>query len=817
MAAPSAEALRKSTEYFGGDDLAANVFLTKYALPGEDTPEAMHRRLAKEFARIEAKYPNPLSEDEIFYFFDHFKYIVPQGSPMAGIGNKDQVMSLSNCFTIDSPWDSYSGILKTDQEQAQLMKRRGGVGFDISTLRPKDVKVSNAAGTTDGIAVFMERYSNTTREVAQSGRRGALMLTIDVRHPDIETFTTIKSDLKKITGANISIQLTDAFMKAVQNDEDFVLQWPVDSPTPTITKTIKAADLWDIIITQAHATAEPGLLFWDTVRRRSPADIYPDYHSVSVNPCAEITLSGYDSCRLLLINAASFVNHPFNGSSFDIDKFEEVAKIGQRLMDDMVDLELECIDRILAKIESDPEPEDVKRVEFELWGKIRDACKNGRRTGLGLTGIGDAVAAMSINYGSQEGIDFIEYIYKHLALNSYRSSVNMAKERGAFPAYDYGLEKNHEFINQIMDLDPQLRADWAEFGRRNIANTTTPPAGSVSLLTQTTSGIENAYLLSYVRRKKHNPNDVDATIDFVDEMGDKWQEFPVYHHYFKKWMEVSGKTDPAESPYAGATSADIDWVMKVKAQAAAQKWVDHAISSTTNLPNDASVDMVKQIYMTGWESGCKGLTVYRDGCRSGVLVASTEKNPKNTSFKRHDSPKRPKELPCDIYNMTVLGEKWTFFIGLLEDKPYEIMGGLTKYVKIPKRVKKGKIVKLNGANHPIAQYELHYDYELGPDDEAVIGDITNIFDNATYAAFTRTLSLSLRHGTDVQYVVEQLQKGSEKEDDLFSFSKGASRVLKHYIQDGTKSDKKCLDCGDKNLSYQDGCVLCLSCGSSKCS
>lgn len=810
------DALAESTAYFDGDDLAANVFLTKYALPSERTPEDTHKRLAKEFARIERKYPNPLSEKNILSYLYKFKCIVPQGSPMAGIGNPDQVMSISNCFVIDPPFDSYAGILKTDQEQAQLMKRRGGVGFDISTLRPRGENTANAAKTTDGIGVFMERYSNTTREVAQGGRRGALMLTIDVRHPDVETFVTIKQDLTKVTGANISVRLTDDFMKAVKEDADFQLQWPVESETPKVVKTVKARELWDKIISSAHATAEPGLLFWDTVKRRSPADCYPEFRSLSTNPCGEITLSAYDSCRLLLVNVSSFVKDPFSDHpTFQADYYGHVVQIAQRLMDDMVDLELECIDKIIAKIDNDPEPEDVKKIERELWIKIRNACDRGRRTGLGLTGVGDAVAMLNQGYGSDAGIETIEMFYRELALNSYRSSVKLAGERGAFPAFDYDLEKNHEFINQIMDLDPQLKADWIMYGRRNIANTTTAPAGSMSMLTQTTSGIENAFSLSYTRRKKINPEDTSGRVDYTDELGDKWQEFPVYHHAFKLWMDVTGKTDPAESPYAGSTAADIDWVQKVKVQAAAQKWVCHAISNTTNIPADATVDTVKDIYMTGWESGCKGVTIYRDGSRSGVLVHK-EEEPKSDKdvIKTVHAPKRPLELPCDIHNMTVLGEKWTFFVGLLDGMPYEIMGGLSENITLPRRVKQGKISKHNGPKLPVARYDLHYDYDKGEDDEMIIKNITNIFNNTTYATFTRTLSLALRHGTPVQFVVEQLLKGTD--EDLFSFSKAASRVLKHYIVDGTKRDKKCLDCGASDLVYQEGCMLCKSCGSSKC-
>jgi len=819
------EALEMSTKYFEGDDLAANVFLGKYALTDpqgnllEETPDDMHRRLAKEFARIEQKYSNPMSEDEIFELFKDFKYIVPQGSPMAGIGNPYQNMSISNCFVIDAPFDSYAGILKTDQEEAQIMKRRGGVGFDISTIRPKGLGTANAAKTTDGIGVFMERFSNTCREVAQGGRRGALMLSISVHHPEIETFIHIKGDKTKVTGANISIRLTDEFMQAVKDDTDVELRFPVDSPYPTIVKKVNARSIWDQIITAAHDSAEPGLLFWDTVQRRTPADAYPEFSSISTNPCGEIVLSPYDSCRLLLVNTVSFVENPFTpAAKFNFPLFRNVCIRAQRLMDDMVDLEIECIDKILSKIDIDPEPEDVKAIERSLWQKIRHACVNGRRTGTGLTAIGDAIAGLNIRYGSDESIEVVENIYKELAIGCYESTIELAKERGTFPAYDYELEKNHVFINQIVSQIPGLTDEWKKYGRRNIALTTTAPAGSVSLETQTTSGIEPVFSLSYTRRKKINPNDGDVKPDFIDEMGDKWLEFPVYHHWFKKWMEITGKEDVEDSPYYQSTANDIDWLQKVKIQAAAQKWVCHAISNTTNLPEDVSIETVKDIYMTGWELGTKGVTIYRDGSRSGVLVSNAPKQNKEDKpqIHIHHAPKRPIVLPCEVHHMTVQGEKWTFFVGLLEGRPYEIMGGLSTNVTMPKRVKHGKTVKHNGPTTPKARYDFHYDYEEDEDNETVLKDIATLFDNATYSAFTRTISLALRHGTDVRFVVEQIQKGAEKEDDLFSFSKAVSRVLKHYIEDGTKIDKKCLECGAQDLIYQEGCMICKSCGSSKC-
>jgi len=822
-------ALKKSTEYFNGDKLAAEVFLGKYALTSqplgdilEPTPDDMHKRLAKEFARIEKKYPNALSEAEIYKWLKNFEYIIPQGSPMSGIGNPYQTVSLSNCFVIESPYDSYGGILKTDQEEAQLMKRRGGVGFDVSTIRPRGLATSNAAKTTDGIGVFMERFSNTCREVAQGGRRGALMLTISVHHPEIETFVKIKRDLKKVTGANISIRLSDEFMTAVKNNEDFELRFPVDSKTPIISQKTSARELWDKIIEGAHASAEPGLLFWDTVKRETPTECYAEFKSTSTNPCGEIVLSPYDSCRLLLVNALSFVKNPFKKNAEFLEKdFKECVIVAQRLMDDLVDLELECVDKILAKIESDPEPEDVKAIERNLWNKIKQACTRGRRTGLGLTAIGDMFAALGMRYGSPESIEMTDKVYGLLAMGAYQATVDMAEERGCFPAFDYKLEKDHPFLQRIFSQDKDLAAKWKKFGRRNVALTTTAPAGSVSMLTQTTSGIEPAFEVVYKRRKKINPNDKEARVDFIDDMGDKWQEYEVYHHQYAKWMEVSGKSGVENSPYFKSRANDIDWVAKVKVQAAAQKWICHSISNTTNVPSDTTVDVIKDIYMTGWESGCKGVTVYRDGCRTGVLVTETssssaKKDDKQEFTDRH-APKRPKELPCDVMSLTVNGEKWTVFVGLYDGKPYEVLGGLSKHISMPKRVKTGKIVKHNGQENPVARYDFHYDYEKGPEDETIVKDIAQSFNNTTHSAFTRTISLALRHGSPVQFIVEQLQKGSEKEDDLFSFSRAMSRVLKHYIKDGTKaSEKKCPNCGSIKLIYQEGCVSCQDCGHSKC-
>lgn len=812
------DALGQSIQYFNGDELAANTYLTKYALTSpqgdilEPTPEFMHRRLAKEFARIEKKYPNPISEEEIFGYLDKFKYIIPQGSPMSGIGNPFQFTSLSNCFVIESPYDSYGGILKTDQEQVQLMKRRGGVGFDISTIRPKGLLTSNAAKTTDGIGVFMERFSNTCREVAQGGRRGALMLSVSVHHPEIRTFINIKKDLKKVTGANISIRLSDEFMNAVKSDDSYQLRWPVDSTDPTVSQTVSAKDIWNEIIDSAWTSAEPGLLFWDNIKKFSPADAYEEFQTTSTNPCGEVVLSPYDSCRLLLVNVLSFVENKFTKeASFNYEKFAKVVQVAQRLMDDIIDLELEMIDKLIAKIESDPEPEEVKAIELNLWKKIRKTCVRGRRTGLGLTAIGDAIAAFNVVYGTEESVEVIEKIYKVLAINSYRSSIDMAKERGPFEAWNYETEKDHPFINRIMEAEPSLVSDWKKYGRRNIANTTTAPAGSVSICTQTTSGIEPVFSLSYKRRKKINPNDpTNPNVDFVDDLGDKWQEFTVYHHNFQEWMKVTGLTNVEDSPYFKATANDIDWVMKVKAQAAAQKWICHSISNTTNVPKETTVETVKDIYMAGWELGCKGVTIYRDGSRSGVLVSDEPKKEVVTkTLVDNFAPKRPEILPCDIYHFTVKGEKWNAFVGLLEGRPYEIFAGRAEYISIPKSKKTGRLKK-NGA----------YNVIIGEgENEIIIKDMAHVFENSTESAFTRTISLALRHGTPVQFVVEQLDKGASKENEMFSLSKGLMRVLKSYIKDGTAvvSTKKCPSCGaSDSLVYQNGCMLCSSCGDSKC-
>jgi ribonucleoside-diphosphate reductase alpha chain len=822
-----------STEYFNGDEFAAKVFVDKYALQNlkgeylESTPRDMHRRLAKEFSRIENKYPNPVSEDIIFGLLDRFQFVVPQGSPMSAIGNPYQLQSLSNCFVVQGVFsdklDSYGGIMLADQEIAQIMKRRGGVGLDISGIRPKDVITNNAAKTTDGIGVFMERYSNTCREVAQNGRRGALMITISINHPEVETFINIKRNKMKVTGANISIRFNDEFMHAVKKDQEYTLRWPVDCTIETakVTKKVKAKEIWDQVIDSAWASAEPGLLFWDTVKKNTPSDLYHEFghNSICTNPCGEIVLPAYDACRLLAINLASYVKEPFTkGAVFDFKKFHQHTMLAQRLMDDIIDLEIECVDRILAKIKADPEPAEAKLTELNLWKKIRDMNISGRRTGLGITALGDALAMLGIKYGSEQSIETTRKIYRALAVASHTSSCVMAKERGAFPIFDYQLEKDHEYLGNIFkDCSPNVRKMWKTSGRRNIANTTTAPTGSVSSQTRTSSGIEPVYMLEHVRRKKHNPSDKSARVDFVDAMGDSWQEFTVYHYGVKQWMDVTGETDITKSPYHKATANEVDWVASVDLQAAAQESIDHSISKTCNLPEDVSKDVVSQVYMRAWEKGCKGFTVYRDKCRDGVLIQKSEAkrlmDGRPSDIEISMAPKRPHELPCEIKKVKIQSEQWTIFVGIFNGKPYEVFGGLSKYVDIPNKYKMGKIAK-NGKVDDITTYNLI----IGEgDDQMIIKDIANVFENANFGAFTRTISLALRHGTPVQYVVEQLQK--DKHSEITSFSKVIARVIKNYIVDGTKStaERKCPQCSKENsFAYQEKCLTCMGCGWSKC-
>lgn len=812
------QAYEASLKYFNGDEIAAQKFVSKYALQNtagefmELTPEDLHRRLAREFARIEAKYPNAMSEDEIFSLLDRFKYVVAQGSPMSGIGNPFQIQSLSNCFVIESPFDSYGGILKTDQEMVQIMKRRGGVGFDLSTIRPKGMVTANAARTTDGIEVFMERWSNSCREVAQGGRRGALMLTISCHHPQIRDFIAIKRDLKKVTGANISIRLSDEFMRAVKDDTDVELRFPVEADADHLMKTTtNARKIWDEMIDAAHNAAEPGLLFWDNIISGSPADIYSSFgfKTISTNPCAELPICADDSCRLILVNAVSFVVDAFTSRArVDWELYRTVVKKAQRLMDDVIDLEIECIDKIIAKIANDPEPADVKETEIKLWNRIRNKVLTGRRTGLGLTGVGDLLAMLGVRYGSEQSFKIIDAVYRELAIWTYRSSAEMAKERGAFPIHDYELEKNHVFLRRLFDADPELEEMVRNFGRRNIACNTTAPAGTVSIMTQTTSGIEPVFLISYTRRSKISSSDKNATVSFVDELGDRWQEFGVFHHGFKRWMEATGKTpdDVEESPYWKSTSNDIDWESKVRLQATAQRWIDHSISNTTNIPSDATIETTKKVYMTGWESGCKGVTIYRAGSRSGVLVE------KKTEQKTRDVVKRPKELPCKIHHANIKNETWTIVIGLLDGKPHEVFGGLSRFVEIPKKYDEGIVIK-NEKKTTSSTYDL----KIGNGTGFVIKNIVEQFDNPNYSVMTRMISLALRHGAKIQYVVEQLQKG-DRDSDMFSFNKVIARVLKSYIEDGSETTmvKQCTQCSSTNFAYQEGCPICLNCGWQKC-
>lgn len=827
------EVVNASIEYFDGDELAAGVFATKYSLPTLDgnllelTPADMHARLAKEFARIESKYDDGMSYEEVYELLSNWS-VIPQGSPLSGIGNTNQVQSLSNCFVISPPEDSYGGILFTDQEQVQIMKRRGGVGFDISNIRPKGLPTSNAARTTDGIGIFMDRFSNSCREVAQGGRRGALMLTVDCRHPEIMTFIDIKRDRKRVTGANISIKFTDEFMRAVEDDSEFTLRWPVNA-TPEYaeyTCVVRAKEVWNKFVEAAHDCAEPGALFWDRVRERSPADCYADvgYGTISTNPCAEIPLSPYDSCRLMVVNLFKFVKNPYGeGSEFDFENFTQTTMKAQRLMDDLIDLESEAVDRILQKISEDSEGDDVKKIEIDLWNKIKQATLGGRRTGLGITALGDTLAALGIQYGSPESVAMTEAIYKALASAAYTSSVQLAKQRGAFPVYDSSKEEGHQFLHQIWEsLSLETQEMWNKYGRRNIAILTTAPVGSISCLTQTTSGIEPAFMLHYKRRKKIVESASEERVDFVDDLGDRWQEFDVYHHGFKQWMDTALTEEHSDleadelikmSPYYGATANEIDWIKSVEIQAVAQKWVCHGISKTCNLPSDVSTDMVSKVYMEAWRQGCKGFTVYRDGSRSGVLV-STDEAKEESEFKIHNAPRRPEELGCDIHQVTIKGEQWTILVGLFEDRPYEIMGGLSKFVEIPKKHKEGLLIKKSRKTVPSV-----YDLKVGENgSEFTIKDVVSAFENPNHSSFTRILSLSLRHGAPIHYIVEQLQKG-DKDMDLFSFSKVIGRVLKKYIQDGTRpgGSNDCPECNaPDSLQYTEGCVICTSCGHGKC-
>jgi len=820
------EARSASLTYFEGNELAAEVFVGKYALQDlkgtlyEATPADTHRREAREFARIERSYPNPLDEETIYDYLADWR-IVPQGGPMSAIGNKFQVQSLSNCFVIQSPYDSYGGIMKTDQEEVQIMKRRGGVGFDVSTIRPRGLPAANAARTTDGIAVFMERYSNTCREVAQGGRRGALMLTISVHHPEVLTFANIKRDKKKVTGANVSVRMSNEFMLAVAAGKKYQQRFPVDAKPGEylIEQWVDAREVWDNIVLAMRDCSEPGMLFWDTVTRMGPADAYfkQGYGSISTNPCGEITLSAYDSCRLLYMNLWKFVLNPFTSKAkFDFTAFDKAVIVAQRLMDDLIDLELEAIDTIVAKINADPEPHDVKRVELELWEKIKAAAINGRRTGLGITALGDAMAGCNLKYGSDESIVFTDRVYRQLALSSYRSSIAMAKERGSFPIFSHEVEKDHPFIERILNEDPDLRRDYNLYGRRNIANTTTAPVGSGSLIVRTTSGCEPVLFLMSRRKRKITSADKQARVDETDAMGDQWQYYDLVHPGLKVWMDVTGETDITKSPYHGATVEEIDCLKKVDIQAAAQKWICHSISNTTNMVKDVLPETVEALCWRAWETACKGVTIYRVGSRDAVIVNEEASTPDGQPLfvTETHAPKRPKELECDVHRVTVKGELYLVLVGLLNGRPYEVFAGLNEQIEVPKRAKKAILIK-NGKKDGVATYNLRI--PLGDDDFITLKDVVSLFDNTLYGTVTRMISLGLRLGVPLQYLVEQLRK--DKNSDVTSFSACIARVLsKGYITDGTAStlEKTCPSCGSTNIAYQQGCPTCMSCGNSKC-
>ncbi|MBQ8035299.1 MAG: adenosylcobalamin-dependent ribonucleoside-diphosphate reductase [Bacteroidales bacterium] len=831
------EALQESIKYFKGDELAASVWIGKYAMKDslgnlyENSPEQMHRRLAKEFARIEAKYPNPMSEDEIYDLLKDFKFIIPQGGPMTGIGNNYQIASLSNCFVIgnDGPSDSYGGILKIDEEQVQLMKRRGGVGHDLSHIRPAGSPVLNSALTSTGIVPFMERYSNSTREVAQDGRRGALMLSVSIKHPDSEAFIDAKMEQGKVTGANVSVKIDDEFMRAALSGGQYKQQYPIDSNEPKVEKMISAQQLWQKIIHNAWKSAEPGVLFWDTVLRESVADCYADlgYRTVSTNPCGEIPLCPYDSCRLIAMNLYSYVENPFTPlAKFNFDLFKEHTIKAMRLMDDLVDLEMEKIDAILAKILSDPETAATKRTEVELWEKIREKSLGGRRTGLGITAEGDMLAALGYTYGNDKAIAFSVEVQKTLAVNAYRSSVIMAKERGAFPIYDSKREEHNPMIDRIREADPELYKEMTKSGRRNISMLTIAPTGTTSLMTQTTSGIEPVFLPFYVRRRKVNPNDKNVKVAVKDEVGDSFEEFYVFHHKFLTWCEVQGydieqvkgmtvdqiNEIVAKSPYHKATSADIDWVAKVKMQGSIQKWVDHSISVTVNLPNNVSEKLVADVYKTAWEVGCKGVTVYRDGSRTGVLVAAKDEKKPTLGPK-----KRPKSLEADVIRFLNGREHWIALIGKTNGVPYEIFTGLVDEDSrsIPKGVEKGFIVKEKDINTGKSRYDFHFIDKYGYTN--IIGGISHMF-NKEYWNYAKLISGVLRHGmpiVDVINLINGLQLDSEA---INTWKNGVERSLKRYIPDGTKDDtgKKCPKCQSDDLIYQEGCLVCKNCGYSKC-
>lgn len=837
------EAYEASLKYFAGDELAARVWVNKYAMKDsfgniyERSPQDMHWRIANEVARIEQKYPNPMSAQEVFDLLDHFRYIVPAGSPMTGIGNNHQVASLSNCFVIglEGNSDSYGAIMRIDEEQVQLMKRRGGVGHDLSDLRPKGSPVNNSALTSTGLVPFMERYSNSTREVAQDGRRGALMLSVSIKHPDSEAFIDAKMTEGKVTGANVSVKLDDTFMQAAIDDTPYVQQFPIDAAEPLVKKEISAKKLWEKIVHNAWKSAEPGVLFWDTILRESIPDCYADqgFRTVSTNPCGEIPLCPYDSCRLLSVNLYSYVENPFTpNASFNYDKLKQHVRAAQRIMDDIVDLELEKIDAIMEKVKADPQTDEVKHAEYHLWEKIKNKSSLGRRTGVGITAEGDMIAAMGLRYGTQEATDFSVSVHRTLALSAYGSSVEMARERGAFAIYDAEREKNNPFIQRIKEADHQLYNDMVQYGRRNIACLTIAPTGTTSLMTQTTSGIEPVFMPVYKRRRKVNPNDADVHVDFVDEVGDSFEEYIVYHHKFLEWMRINGIDTTrkytqaeidnlvAQSPYNKATANDVDWLMKVRMQGAIQKWVDHSISVTVNLPNDVDEALVNRLYVEAWRSGCKGCTIYRDGSRAGVMVSVSKKE------KKAETPApaphaevvevRPRELECDVVRFQNNKEKWVAFVGLLKGHPYEIFTGLQddeEGISLPKTVVKGRIIKqtLEDGSH---RYDFQFENKRGY--KTTVEGLSEKF-NPEYWNYAKLISGVLRYRMPIENVIKLVGSLQLKSESINTWKIGVERALKKYIVDGTKAKGKvCPVCGQETLVYQEGCLICTNCGTSRC-
>lgn len=835
------EAFQSSLEYFEGDELAARVWVSKYALKDSDgniyeqNPVDMHWRLANEIARVEGKYENGLSGQELFDLFDKFKYIVPQGSPMTGIGNDYQVASLSNCFVIgvDGAADSYGAIIRADEEQVQLMKRRGGVGHDLSHIRPRGSEVKNSALTSTGLVPFMERYSNSTREVAQDGRRGALMLSVSIKHPDSESFIDAKMEEGKVTGANVSVRLDDGFMESVVNNTTYTQQYPIDSNDPTFVKDIEANKLWKKIVHNAWRSAEPGVLFWDTIIRESVPDCYADlgFKTISTNPCGEIPLCPYDSCRLLAINLYSYVVNPFTKDAyFDFELFKKHVGFAQRIMDDIIDLETEKIESILEKIDSDPESEEVKTPERHLWNKIRTKTLQGRRTGVGITAEGDMIAGMNLRYGTEDATAFAEEVHRTLALAAYRSSVDMAKERGPFEIFDIEREKHNPFISRLAEADPKLYKDMEKFGRRNIACLTIAPTGSTSLMTQSTSGIEPVFMPVYKRRRKVNPNDKEVKVDFVDEVGDSWEEYIVFHHKFVTWMESQGYSTTkkytneevdelvSKSPYFKATANDVDWLQKVKMQGRIQKWVDHSISVTINLPNDVSEDLVNDLYIEAWKSGCKGCTVYRDGSRSGVLVAATEKKEKSEDC--YELPQlvtsRPLELECDVIKFQNNKEKWIAFIGLLNGRPYEIFTGIQdeeEGIMLPKTVNSGLIIR-NTNEDGERSYDFQFKNRRGY--KTTIEGLNDKF-NPEYWNYAKLISGVLRYGMPIDQVVKLVQGLELDSETINTWKNGVERALKKYLPNHTEAKgQKCPVCSLETLVYEEGCMKCTNCGASKC-